>query len=153
MSTPYDPTPTGGPAAEPPLNQPFYGAPIGAAVRRFFGKYATFSGRASRSEYWWWVLIGVVIGIVLSLLGEIGGGVNGNGSGGPTAIYIIFAIISGLWALAIIVPTLALSWRRCHDSNHSGGFWFLGLIPCVGWIIVLIFMLLAPDPAGTRFDR
>ena len=159
MSTPYNappppPQPAAGPSGEPPLNQPYYGAPFGAAIRRFFGKYATFSGRASRAEFWWWFLADAIVIAVLQIVGSIGGGVTGNGSGGPTVLYVIFSIVLvTIWGLGTIVPNLALSWRRFHDSNHSGGFWFLGLIPIVGWIIVLIFMLLGPSHAGARFDR
>lgn len=152
MSQPTGALPPQNGSAEPPLSQPYYGAPIGAAVRRFFGKYADFSGRASRSEYWWWLLANVIIYAVLEIIANIGGGM-GNASSGPSVIYIIINIILGIWGLATIVPWLALSWRRFHDTNHSGGFWFLGFIPIVGGIIVLIFMLLPPNPEGARFDR
>src|SRR5687767_11698007 len=53
---------------EPPLWAPSYGAPFPVAVKRFFKKYATFSGRASRSEYWWWTLVAVVIGIIVNII-------------------------------------------------------------------------------------
>jgi uncharacterized membrane protein YhaH (DUF805 family) len=139
-------------AGEPLLAQPFYGAPFGAAVQRFWKKYATFSGRASRSEYWWWFLVSFLVSGILSGLSYIGGGPTGS-NGGPTALYIIFSIVLGIWGLATIVPSLAISWRRLHDSNHSGGFWFLSFIPLVGGIILLVFVLLPPDARGERFDR
>ncbi|WP_394553857.1 DUF805 domain-containing protein [Agromyces sp. MMS24-JH15] len=143
-------------STEPPLSAPLYGATFGQAVQRFFKKYATFSGRASRSEYWWWVLASVIVSTVFSLLISIGisGSVDpvaGTFTPGPLA-YIGY-IGSGLWALAILIPTLAVTWRRLHDTNRSGGFFFLALIPFVGPIIVLIFTLLPTDPAGARFDR
>ena len=65
----------------------------------------------------------------------------------------IAAALYGVWALAIVVPSLALIWRRLHDTNRSGGYFFLALIPFVGSIILLVFMLLDSNPAGARFDR
>jgi uncharacterized membrane protein YhaH (DUF805 family) len=166
----------GAQAGEPPLDQPYYGAPIQAAITRFWKKYATFSGRASRSEYWWWVLIAAVVNIVLSALGKI------HGIGG------IFTIIQDLWSLAIIVPTLALVWRRLHDTNRSG-LWALApvifaivgailvifgagiavvssahalglalllvgvIVSGIGGLVLLILTLLPSNPEGARFDR
>jgi hypothetical protein len=52
-----------------PLSAPVYGASLGVAFSRFWRKYATFSGRASRSEYWWWVLIAVIVAVVFSIIG------------------------------------------------------------------------------------
>ncbi|MFC4244271.1 DUF805 domain-containing protein [Gryllotalpicola reticulitermitis] len=161
---------------EPPLDQPYYGAPFAAAFRRFWTKYATFSGRASRSEYWWWYLIGFIVNAVLSGLRNIHGPVG-----------VIFGVIEGIWGLAIIVPTLALLWRRLHDTNRSG-IWALapiifavvgailaavgavvaiagahgiggvlllvgGIVAIVGSIVLLIFTLQGPKPEGARFDR
>ena len=135
-----------------PLDQPLYGASFGEAIRRFFTKYADFTGRASRSEYWWWflfaVLIGAVYGILLSTLGSIGNGGKGLGPVGWTLI-----IVYSLWGLAILVPSLALIWRRLHDANLAGPFFFLGFIPFVGPIILLVFYVLPPKPEGARFDR
>lgn len=61
-----------GPGGEPPLWAPYYGISFGGAVTRFFKKYATFSGRASRSEFWWWYLVNVVVAIVLGILAGVG---------------------------------------------------------------------------------
>ncbi len=54
--------------------------------------------------------------------------------------------------LALIVPTLAISWRRLHDANLAGPFWFLSFIPGVGGLIVLALMLMPSKPEGRRFD-
>lgn len=138
--------------ASAPLDQPLYGASFGDAIRRFFKKYADFTGRASRSEYWWFFLfaslIGIVYGILLSTLGSIG---NGGSGYGPIAWTLI--IVYSLWGLAILVPSLALIWRRLHDANLAGPFFFLGFIPLVGWIILLVFYLMPSKPEGVRFDR
>ncbi|AYG05365.1 DUF805 domain-containing protein [Gryllotalpicola protaetiae] len=113
-----------------------------AAVRRFFTKYAVFSGRASRAEYWWWYLVTIIINGVLSSLGRI------DGATGTT-----FDVISYVWSLAILVPSLALLWRRLHDANHSGWNVFWVFLPIIGWIILLVFVIQGPRPEGARFDR
>ena len=76
-----------------------------------------------------------------------------NESGVPTPVWSAAYIPYTLWALATFIPWLALSWRRLHDTNRSGGWWFIGLIPFVGGIILLVFFLLPPNPEGARFDR
>jgi uncharacterized membrane protein YhaH (DUF805 family) len=137
---------------EPPLWAPYYGAPFPAAVKRFFKKYATFSGRASRSEYWWWALVSGVVGIVLNIIVSTGSTTTASGTTpGPGAVfgYVLLAI----WSLGTIVPSLALLVRRLHDSNKSGWMALLGLIPIAGGIILLVFALLGPNPAGQRFDQ
>jgi uncharacterized membrane protein YhaH (DUF805 family) len=141
-----------------PLDQPLYGASFGQAVARYFKKYATFSGRASRSEYWWVFLFNAIIGIIIWILalvfGVAGAQVDpATGVAVPGPGYVVIIVISALWGLATIVPYLAISWRRLHDTNKSGGFWFLSFIPFVGSIIVLVLMLLDTNPAGARFDK
>lgn len=141
-----------------PLELPLYGASFGQAVSRYFKKYATFSGRASRSEYWWVFLFNAIIGVVVWILALVFGvaGAQVNSATGqvlPGPGYFVVIGLAGLWGLATLIPGLAISWRRLHDTNKSGGFWFLGFIPLVGGIIVLVLMLLDTDPAGARFDQ
>ncbi|MET4144312.1 DUF805 domain-containing protein [Arthrobacter sp. UYCo732] len=137
---------------EPPLWAPYYGAPLPVAVKRFFKKYTAFSGRASRSEYWWWTLVSGIIGIVLNII--IGAGTSGSSSApsyGPIAIFgIVLALV---WVLATIVPSLAVSVRRLHDGNFSGWLLLLHLVPFLGSIAVLVMMILPSNPAGQRFDQ
>jgi uncharacterized membrane protein YhaH (DUF805 family) len=142
---------------EPPLWAPYYGAPFPVAVKRFFKKYATFSGRASRSEYWWWTLVAIVVSIVLNIIISAGAPAttaSSLGSGpangpGATFGYILLAI----WGLATLVPSLALSVRRLHDGNFSGWLVLLILVPFLGAIALLVFMILPSNPAGQRFDQ
>jgi uncharacterized membrane protein YhaH (DUF805 family) len=143
-------------AQSAPLSHPLYGATFGQAIQRFFKKYATFTGRASRSEFWWWYLTNVIVGAVIGLIGLIAGGFSSIDASGNFALgagYYVSQALSGIWFLATIVPWLALSWRRLHDTNKAGPFYFLGLIPLVGWIILLVLFLMPSDPAGVRFDR
>jgi uncharacterized membrane protein YhaH (DUF805 family) len=142
-------------ANEAPLQAPLYGASLGQAVSRFFRKYATFTGRASRSEYWWWMLVNILVSTVLYVisltLGTAGATVTETGSV-PGPGFVIGIVLSIVWALAVLIPGLALTWRRLHDTNRSGAFYFLALIPFVGGIILLVFTLLPSDPAGASFD-
>jgi uncharacterized membrane protein YhaH (DUF805 family) len=142
--------------ASPPLNKPLYGASFGQAVSRFWRNYVNFSGRASRSEYWWVALFVGIISIALSVLALVfGGGHVDNATGTFTwgAGYYLFTGISYLWSLAVLLPGLGVAWRRLHDTNRSGAFYFLVLIPFIGAIILLVFMIQDSNPAGERFDR
>jgi uncharacterized membrane protein YhaH (DUF805 family) len=151
MSTGYT-TPT-----DTALSQPLYGATFGQAVSRFFKKYATFTGRASRSEFWWWFLVNTLVGLVLYVITLLLGGSGATfdattGTSTPGPGFVVGIVLSSIWFLATIVPWLALVWRRFHDTNRSGAFYFLSLIPFVGGIIVLVMLALPSDPAGARFD-
>jgi uncharacterized membrane protein YhaH (DUF805 family) len=134
----YAPVPQAG--AEPPLDWPHYGIGFGAAFKRFFRKYATFSGRASRGEYWWVALVNGLVYLVLVAVAGVSGDadVSDNGSMSPVASAI--SGIVGLYYLAVVVPSLALAWRRLHDTGRSGWSYLFVLIPLVGPIILLVFL-------------
>lgn len=172
---------SGDTSIEPPIWHPWYGISFPGAITRFFKKYATFNGRASRSEYWWVVLFLALVQIVFTILDSA--------TNGSSAI----TLLQGLWSLAILVPQLALSVRRLHDANLSG-WWiivpyiltvigiilmFVGgmgvvlsaasnmtsfptglgtaiigiLMALVSGIISLVFTLLPSKPEGARFDK
>src|ERR1700712_3930150 len=101
------------PAGPVPLWAPYYGAPIGVAITRFFTKYADFTGRASRSEYWWWALVSFLVGVVLELIGlftgAFGAVTSPDGSSTPGPGFAIFVILAAIWGLGTIVPHLALT--------------------------------------------
>lgn len=140
-----------------PLWQPLYGASFSEAIQRFFRKYSDFTGRASRSEFWWWwllsVLIGIVFEVLLLTLGTVGGPTNSDGSRGLGPIAWILLVMYLIWVVVIVVPSLALVWRRLHDANLAGPFFFLGFIPFIGGLILLVLYLLPSKPEGARFDR
>lgn len=98
-----------------PLDQPAYNCTIGEAFIRFWKKYATFKGRASRGEFWWWVLctfiIQIAFAVIFAVLGAI---IDSNTANGMKSF------VNTIWALATIVPSLALSVRRLHDTNKAG---------------------------------
>ncbi len=93
-------------------------------------KYAVFDGRARRKEYWMFVLFNVIISIILGILDRIIGTDFGNGSSGW---------LSTIYSLAVLLPSIGVAIRRMHDTNRSGWWILINLIPCVGfiWFIVL----------------
>lgn len=109
----------------PTIDRPYYRCPFGTAIARFFQKYLVFTGRASKSEFWWIILFFVLCGIALSILSSALSFVSDDM---PT-------ILSTLWTLATIVPFIALGIRRLHDTNKSG--WWL-LLPGIPYVITQI---------------
>lgn len=147
-------------AARPDLQRPLYGASFGQAFARFWRKYAVFTGRASRSEFWWSYLANALIvtaavslfGGAISVLVAVSGP-NDGGQGSSVALVVVLGyliILIGLVALGI--PTLAALTRRYHDADKSGLLLLLLLIPYVGFIPVLILAVLPTEPRGARFD-
>lgn len=138
------------------LAQPLYGANPAQAVGRFFKKYATFSGRASLSEYWWTVLFVDIAFIVLFILVATA---NALGPASRTSSGDDLSVLGGMGLavmvilfLGLVVPLISLSVRRLHDADLSGGLYFLNFIPYVGGFIVLILNVLPSKPSGARFD-
>jgi uncharacterized membrane protein YhaH (DUF805 family) len=136
---------------EVPLAWPYYNVSFGGAIRRGFKKYATFSGRASRSEYWWWVAF---IFVALSLLGVaalwFGTATAPDGGSFGRGAYP-FIIAMGVFLLAIIVPSIALAVRRLHDAGYSGLIYLLNLIPSIGGLIVAVLCILPTSPKAGRY--
>jgi len=98
-------------------------------------KYAVFSGRTRRKEYWYFFLVNVIIALVL---GALSGIVAGNSNSGSSTN--VFSCISGLYSLAVLLPGLGVVVRRLHDIGKSGAWIFIGLIPLVGAIWLLVLM-------------
>jgi len=137
----------------PPLEFPYYGIGFIEAIKRGFKKYATFFGRASRSEYWWWYLFTFLVYLVLGLpLYALGIATSRDGGRTPGTLAIPLLILFTVFALGIIVPSLALTVRRLHDAGYSGLLALLFLIPYVGALVILIFALLPSSPAGAKYD-
>lgn len=96
-------------------------------------KYATFSGRAQRAEYWYFTLFSAIIIIILSVLDTITGLYNYETDLG---------LLSSIYALGILIPNIAVAVRRLHDIGKSGWWLLLILIPIIGVIVIFIFMVL-----------
>ncbi|WP_317231241.1 DUF805 domain-containing protein [Clavibacter sp. MX14-G9D] len=141
------------PASRPPLELPHYGAPWSEAMRRFFLKYATFRGRASRSEFWWWILTGFVVTTALDTLSTLNtGGRDPMDIGSRFDIVDPWSAVNSILQLAVFIPSLAVSWRRLHDIDRSGAWSFFFLVPLAGPIVYVIMTASGPRPAGARFD-
>ena len=105
-------------------------------------KYADFSGRARRREYWFYILFYVIILIVLMVIdGFIGTQIAGAGLGILTCIY----------ALAVLIPTLAVTVRRLHDTGRSGWWILIQLVPIVGVFILLYFLVSDSNPGTNAY--
>ena len=106
------------------------------AVRICLQKYADFSGRGRRSEYWYFALFNLLVGIAAGILDAILGTDFDTGSG----------LISLLATLALLLPGLAAGVRRLHDTSRSGWWILIGLIPIIGWIILIVFYVQDSHP-------
>lgn len=106
-------------------------------------KYAVFSGRARRKEYWMFVLFNVIASIIVGILDRILGLDFGSGSTSSGGW------LSSLYSLAVLLPTIGVAIRRMHDTNRSGWWILINLIPCIGWIW---FIVLAAQE-GTAGDN
>ena len=123
------------------------------AIKSGFSNYAKFNGRASRSEFWWFVLfMAVVYAVLFALLGLFGGldTTAGNGEVDVSISGVPFFILAVVW-LIFLLPILGLQWRRLHDANHSGAWWLLHLLPLVGGIVLLVFFASSGTEGDNRF--
>jgi len=150
--TPYG----GGPYGQQPF-QPGYGAPydppppgpdgylrggavgFGDAIKLAFRSWSVYTGRASRSAYWWYALFAFIVYLVADVIF-----LRAIGHGAGLGLYFIFAI-------GMLIVSLPLSVRRLHDTDRSGYWLFIGLIPIVGGIVLLVFTLLAGTRGPNRF--
>jgi uncharacterized membrane protein YhaH (DUF805 family) len=141
------------PGSPPPLELPLYGASWAEAMRRFLLKYATFRGRASRSEFWWWALTAFVAFNALDVLSGLATvGRDPMDVAGRFAVVDVWSGISALLELAVFIPSLAVSWRRLHDVDRSGTWTLINFIPILGTIVYVIMTAGRSRPGGARFD-
>ncbi|HET8961898.1 DUF805 domain-containing protein [Nocardioides sp.] len=103
------------------------------AVKSCLSQYVGFSGRARRSEYWWFFLFNILVSIVASILDSILG---------TTSADTNIGLIGSIAGLALFLPSLAVGIRRLHDTSRTGWWILIGLIPIVGWIILIVFYCL-----------
>ena len=95
-------------------------------------KYAVFTGRARRKEYWMFFLFNIIIGLGLVLIEGIAVGIAPD----PDA-----SVLGGIYALAVLIPGFAVSVRRLHDTNRTGWWLFISLVPVIGAIVLLVFLV------------
>ena len=96
------------------------------SITTCFKKYADFSGRASRSEYWWFILFYFLASAACSMVSQT---------------------LGGLFSLAVLLPSLAAASRRLHDTNRSGWWQFIVLVPLIGMIVIIVFLAQESRPA------
>lgn len=114
------------------------------AVKTGFSKYATFSGRAARPDFWWWVLFSMVANLASNMVDAyliapaLGLPPFGEDSAQPLSLVV---------ALALLLPGLAVSVRRLHDIDRSGWWILIAFIPIIG-LIILIYWYVQPGTAG-----
>jgi uncharacterized membrane protein YhaH (DUF805 family) len=104
--------------------------------------YAVFSGRASRQEYWFFILISFVVSLILALLDQATGTFNSNSGVG---------LLGAIYGLAIFIPSLAVSARRLHDTDRSGWWLLISLIPLIGVIVLIVFLVQDSNPDDNQY--
>lgn len=114
-------------------------------------RYAVFSGRATRSEFWYFVLFNIIFGVVINLIVAVPLAMlmiaSGANEDGATAL----AELPGLlYLLAVIIPSIAVSVRRLHDSGKSGWWWFLSVVPVLAFVL-LVFYALDSEPGDNKY--
>lgn len=109
------------------------------SIKVCFGKYATFAGRASRSEYWWFTLFLILASIAVSILDAM---LFGFGENDPSPFSTTFSV-------ATFIPSISVTVRRLHDKNRSGWWWWLALLPIIGWIVLFYWTV----TMGTKGDN
>lgn len=116
-------------------------SPIAWAVRPL-KRYADFEGRSPRAEYWWFVLA-VLIGEIVAMIFDA---LIGTGEmAGP------YGFVVAIFVLAVIIPHIAVGIRRLHDTDHSGWWLLIALIPIIGPIVLLVFLCTQGDQGPNRF--
>ena len=105
-------------------------------------KYACFSGRARRQEYWLFVLFNIIADIIINVIGGVLASVTGVDA---------FAFLGAIYNLAVLIPGFAVFCRRMHDTGRSGWWWLIALIPFVGWIVLLVFCCLDSQPGENKY--
>ena len=104
-----------------------------SALKRYFD----FSGRARRKEYWFFTLFNILISVGLALV-DMAIGTFDEVSG--------YGILSSIYLLAVLIPSIAVAVRRLHDTDRTGWWLLIGLIPLIGAIVLLVFMVLESKP-------
>lgn len=109
------------------------------AIRIGFQKYATFSGRARRAEYWWFILF--------IMIGDLTAGILDSVLFGATMENV--GILGMVFSLVALLPSLAVAARRLHDIDRTALWLFIAIVPLIGWIVLLVFFI-TPGTSGTN---
>ncbi len=124
---------------------------FGQAIRSGFQNYASWQGRATRSEYWWWALFAFIVTLPFSIANQVSTQVAVASGNTADAFGVAFWLLI-LVGLALFLPGLAVLVRRLHDTDRSGGWYWIALVPFAGGIVLFVFMLLAGTAGRNRYD-
>jgi uncharacterized membrane protein YhaH (DUF805 family) len=105
-------------------------------------KYACFSGRARRKEYWLFVLFNLIASIIIGVIAGVLAGATGVGA---------FSYLGPIYSLAVLIPGFAVLFRRLHDIGKSGWWWLIAFIPVIGVIVLLVFCCLDSQPGDNQY--
>lgn len=109
------------------------------AVNACLDRYATFGGRARRPEYWYFMLFGLLVSAVTGVLDAV---IFPGNAAGP---------VSGIASLLLLLPSLAVTARRLHDTGRSGWWMLTGLVPLIGWLVLIVWFCRPGDAGPNRF--
>ena len=116
------------------------------AIQSGFQNYVNFSDRSSRPAYWWWFAFAVVISVVAGIVD------NALGTTGPLVSGIrTIGVVGAIASLVLLLPGLAVLVRRLHDTDRSGWWILITLIPIIGVIVLLVFLLTPGTLGPNRF--
>lgn len=134
----YSPYPPGQGGWEPDQRTYLQGGPVGfgEAISEGFKNMFTFQGRASRSAFWWFALLAIIIDVVVAIIAAV--------AKVQALQYVVEAIIA--------IATIGLQVRRLHDTGRTGWWWWIGIIPIVGGIVLLVFDCLPGTPGPNKYD-
>lgn len=116
---------------------------FGGAIKKGFRGYVVWNARSTRSEYWWWSLFAFIVAIVAAIIDSVVFSTDAMTSIGPVSLVA---------SLALFLPGLSVWIRRLHDTNRTGWWAWIVLIPIAGVIVSLVFMLLPSQVGPTRWN-
>src|SRR6185437_5772244 len=99
-------------------------------------RYAVFTGRAARTEFWMFALFNVIVSVVLTLVDNLLG---------------LGALLAGLYSLAVLLPSIGVGIRRLHDTGRSGWWLLISFVPLVGAIVLLVFAVQDSQPGDNQY--
>jgi uncharacterized membrane protein YhaH (DUF805 family) len=102
------------------------------AVTSCLQKYVGFDGRASRSEFWWFILAQIIVSLLANAL---------------------HATLGGIVSLLVFLPTIAVGARRLHDIGKTGWLQLVGIIPVLGWILIIYWFVQPTQPEANKYGE
>ena len=125
------------------------------SISTCFSKYVVFSGRARRSEYWWFVLFGLIVSIVATRIDTslFGSGFAFQTDGSVRLRAHSSGVFGPILSLILFLPSVSVMVRRLHDLDKSGWWWFINFVPLIGWIIFIVWMASEGTQGPNRFGN